>query len=71
MLTKKQTIVFNAIKDYIAEQEISPTVRELCSITGVKYISTMHGYLDRLQRDGYISRQFNSARSIRVIKQRL
>lgn len=68
MLTKKQTSVFNVIRNYIIEQGISPTLRELCDITGIKSTSTVHGYLDRLQIKGYITRHASSPRSIGVIK---
>ena len=67
MSTVKQIAVLNIIKKYIEENEISPTVREICDIAGFKSTSTVYGYLKRLEEQGYIHKKDNSARSIRII----
>lgn len=63
MLTKRQKEVYEITKKYIEENMISPTVRELCYITGCKSTSTMNGILDRLKDKGYI----NKIKSIIII----
>lgn len=67
-MTKRQEEVYKAIKSYIEENKISPTVREICKITGHKSTSTVHDILDRLQDKGYINKRKDSPRSISIIK---
>lgn len=66
MLTEKQKEIFNIIKKFIDKEKISPTVREIGEIAGLKSSSTVHSYLSRLERKGYIYRSDNCPRSIRV-----
>lgn len=68
MLTDKQKEVLELIEIYIKEQGYSPTVRELMHLCGFKSTSTMHGYLNRLEEKGYISRCKISPRTIKVLK---
>lgn len=66
-LTEKQEEVFKAIKDYIQGYGYSPTIRELCSITGRKSSGTIHASLKILKRKGYIDYSYNRNRTIRVL----
>ncbi|MZK53867.1 LexA family protein [Clostridium beijerinckii] len=66
MLTEKQREIFNIIKNYIDKERISPTIREICEIAGLKSSSTVHSYLSRLEEKGYIYKLDNCPRSIRV-----
>ena len=68
-LTEKQEEVFKAIKDYIQEYGYSPTIRELCSITGRKSSGTIHASLKILKRKGYIDYVYNRNRTIRVLNE--
>ncbi len=65
-LTERQREVLGIIKDYITTNKIAPTVREICDSCGIKSTSTIHGYLIRLEKEGYISRLKDCPRSIRV-----
>ena len=69
MLTKKQKIVLKAINEYIEKERISPTVREIGDILGLSSTSTVQGYIDRLEKRGYIARKKDCSRSIRVVKE--
>ncbi len=64
MSTPKQILI--TINSYIDEQKISPTLRELCALTGIKSTSTMYSRLKRLEEFGYIEKLDKSPRSIRV-----
>lgn len=66
MLTKKQQNILNIIKNYIDEEKISPTIREIGVLAGLKSTSTIHSYIERLEEKGYIYRSENCPRSIRV-----
>ncbi len=63
-LTKKQKDVLNFIKDFVDDNGYPPSVREICIGIGVKSTSTVHGYLTRLERNGYITRESTRTRSI-------
>lgn len=68
-MTGKQKEILTTINKYIEREGISPTVRELCNITGIKSTSTIHGYIKRLQNQGYIEMIKGSPRSMRVVKE--
>lgn len=70
-LTTKQEIVFDAIKSYIHDYGYSPTIRELCTITGRRSPGTIHAELKILKRKGYIDYIYNRNRTIRVINERI
>lgn len=58
--------VLKAIATYIEENQISPTVRELCNITGIKSTATVYAKLKILEEFGYIEKLDNSPRSIKI-----
>lgn len=66
MLTEGQMFILNTISKYMEENEMSPTVRELCRITDIKSTATIYGYLKRLENKGYIHKKDKTARSIKV-----
>lgn len=67
MLTSKQKEILELIKVFIEEQGYSPTVRELASLCGLKSSSTMHGHLERLEKQGYISKHQTLPRTIKKV----
>ena len=67
-MTSKQYEVYIAIENYIKEKGYSPSVRELCSLTGRTSPATIHSHLKRLKRDGYITYIDGKNRTIRIIK---
>jgi len=68
MLTIKQKKVLDIINEYIEKNKISPTIREIQELVGLKSTSTIHEYIKRLEKKGYISRIDASPRSIKVEK---
>lgn len=64
ILTEKEAKVFKVISDFLADG-IPPTVREICSETGIKSTSSVHKFLEALEEKGYIERARNS-RGIRI-----
>lgn len=67
-MTKRQHEILLTINDYIQSEGMPPTVREICDMTGLKSTSTVHGYIKRLEKQGYIKIKQGSARSIRIVK---
>lgn len=66
-LTAKQKTVYDFIQQYCAEQGFPPTLREISAGTGVLNISAVCGHLSAIQKKGYIDRQADKARSIRIV----
>ena len=64
-LTKSQQKVYDFLRQQ-ASTGVPPTVREICTATGLRSTSTVHAHLKTLERLGYISRGAGLNRSIRV-----
>lgn len=63
-ITSKQQDVLNFITDFIEHNSYPPSVREICKGIDVKSTSTVHGYLQRLEKKGLIKRDSLKTRSI-------
>ncbi|MCD6436121.1 MAG: transcriptional repressor LexA [Clostridiales bacterium] len=63
-LTKKQQAVLHYIMEFSQLHGYPPSVREICAGIGVKSTSTVHGYLQRLEKNGSIKRDSTKTRSI-------
>lgn len=66
-LTDKQQETLQAIKKYIADNVMPPTLLELQNILGVSSNQAVINHLDALEEKGYIERK-RTARGIRIIK---
>ena len=64
-LTPKEAALFELIRESL-DNGVVPSVRELCAQLHVKSTSTVHRYLTSLQVKGYILREDNLNRSIRL-----
>ena len=60
--------VYNYILNYIQENQISPSVRDICAGVGLKSTSSVHTYLKQLDSQGMIEYRPGLRRAI-VIKQ--
>jgi len=68
VITKKQKEVLKVINSFITDNDYSPSVRELAILVNIKSTATMHGYLNRLEKQGYIIRRAFMPRTLRVMK---
>ncbi len=66
MITEKQEVILNIIKNYVFANGYSPSIREICQITGLKSTSTVHMHLKKLSEEGYISYIKDKKRSIKI-----
>ncbi len=64
-LTEKQLKVYNLLVKMLAKG-VPPSVREICTGTGIKSTSTVHAILGALEENGYIERDARNSRSIRI-----
>lgn len=54
LLTERQRFVLNSINDYWRKYFRSPSVRELCLITGIRNNNGVHGHIRVLRRKGFL-----------------
>lgn len=72
MTQKKQEtkiIVYERIRQFIEENGYSPSVRDLCQMTGLKSTSSVAAQLMNLKIMGVIDYKPNTPRSIRILNQ--
>lgn len=65
-LTQKQIDVYNFLVRELSGG-IPPTVREICTATGIRSTSTVHAILETLEDYGYITRDAHNSRAIRIV----
>lgn len=65
-LSEKQMAVFTYIKKVLAERGVAPSVREIGSAVGLRSTSSVQYNLDILEKAGYIVRDPNLKRTIRL-----
>ena len=67
-LTKTQQKVFDYIKEIIDERGVAPSVREIGTAVGLRSTSTVQYNLNALEEAGYIERDAQLKRTIRIVK---
>jgi repressor LexA len=65
-VTAPQAKILGFIVDRIAARGFSPTVREISAAFGWKTTANVHQHLERMERDGLVTRQPGMARTLRV-----
>ena len=63
-LKAKEEKDLNYIKNFSMENGFAPSVRDICRDLNYKSTSTVHMYLNRLERFGYISKEDGKSRAI-------
>ncbi len=66
-LTKRENDALNAINTLYDRLKFSPTIQEIADEMGLASKSTAFGYIERLEKKGYIERKESSPRALRVI----
>ena len=64
-ISEKQQRVLAFLREKSADG-LPPTVREICTATGIKSTSSVHTILRALEDEGYISRDARASRAIKV-----
>ncbi|WP_251516746.1 MULTISPECIES: transcriptional repressor LexA [Staphylococcus] len=70
-LTKRQTEIFDFIKQTVQLKGYPPSVREIGEAVGLASSSTVHGHLSRLEEKGYIKRDPTKPRAIEIVSEQL
>ncbi len=68
MLTKKQKELFDYLKDYISNNDISPSFEEMKEAVNLKSKSGIHRLITSLEQRGFIKRLKHKARAMQIIE---
>lgn len=66
-LTQRQNEAFEFIRQFIAEEEIPPSMREIGDALGISSSNGVYKLLRALEKKGWIEREKHSARSIQIV----
>ena len=62
---ERQRQIYEFINSYIAENQYSPSMREITDAVGLKSVSTVHGHVDQMRDIGYMDFANTFARTLR------
>lgn len=65
-ISKKQRRILEFVGDYIGDNGYPPSMREICSALGISSTSVVSYNLDRLEEAGYIARDRDVSRGLRL-----
>ena len=65
-LNTKERAIYEFIITTIKKEGFSPSVRDIKETLGIKSTSTVHNYLEKLEKKGYIQKEPGKSRTIRV-----
>ncbi|MBQ8508940.1 MAG: transcriptional repressor LexA [Clostridia bacterium] len=65
-LTDREREIYNYILNAIRNEGYSPSVRDICNALNMKSTSTVHTYLERLERKGMIQKESGKSRTLRI-----
>ncbi|MFA6447429.1 MAG: transcriptional repressor LexA [Patescibacteria group bacterium] len=71
MLTKKQKLVLDFIKQYQKRKGYSPSLEEIQRHFGLASVSTAHFHIKQLQKKGLLTKEENQPRTISAIKEKM
>lgn len=66
-LSEKQQQILDFVNSQVEVKGYPPSVREICSAVGFKSTSTVHSYLEQLEKSGLISKDPTKPRALKVI----
>lgn len=66
-LSEYEQKIIDFVNNEVKTKGYPPSVREICSAVGFKSTSTVHSYLERLKKNGLISKDPTKPRALRVI----
>lgn len=66
-LNDKQILVLEFLKSHVNDKGYPPAVRDICFAVNIKSTSTVHSYLKKLEKFGYIKRDEEIPRGIEIL----
>ena len=67
-LGKREKAILKFIEKQIALNSYPPSVREIGKAVGLKSTATVHGYLAKLEEKGYIKKESQKGRTLKLLK---
>ena len=67
-LNKREKAILKFIEKQINANSYPPSVREIGKAVGLSSTATVHGYLNRLEQKGYIKKESQKGRTLRLLK---
>jgi repressor LexA len=64
---ENQQKILDFVNKQVSENGYPPSVREICGAVGFKSTSTVHAYLEKLQKSGHIHKDATKPRAIKVM----
>ena len=66
--TKKEKAILKFIENQVVENGYPPSVREIGKAIGLSSTATVHAYLSKLEKQGYIKKEDKKGRTLKIIK---
>ena len=66
--TKKEKAILKFIESQVLENGYPPSVREIGKAIGLSSTATVHAYLAKLEKQGYIKKEDKKGRTLKIIK---
>ena len=66
--TRKERAILKFIEEQVIENGYPPSVREIGKAIGLSSTATVHAYLEKLEKQGFIKKQDKKGRTLKVIK---
>ena len=66
--TRKEKAILKFIEKEVVENGYPPSVREIGKAVGLSSTATVHAYLAKLEKQGYIKKEDKKGRTLKVIK---
>lgn len=67
-LNKREKAILKFIEKQILTNGYPPSVREIGKAVGLKSTATVHGYISKLQEKGYIKKEDQKGRTLKLLK---
>ena len=68
-LNKREKDILKFIETELNENGYPPSVREIGKAVGLSSTATVHGYLEKLEQKGYIRKESQKGRALRVVNE--
>lgn len=65
-LNEKEQRIFDYIKENITKNGYAPSIRDICNDLKINSTSTVHTYLEKLDKKGYIQKENGKSRTLRI-----
>ena len=66
--SRKEKAILKFIENQVIENGYPPSVREIGKAIGLSSTATVHAYLAKLEKQGYIKKEDKKGRTLRLLK---